>query len=363
MAENELKVRLLNACKTESAWLASNPILKQGEVAYSSDKNFQFKVGNNASKWSDLVYNKASAVNPLSIKLNTSAAIDYDGSVAKTITITAASIGASTSGHTHLYAGSSSAGGSATSALKLERVPTVTTYQNIVPSSFISDGGLTGFYNSNSDSSTNGFAAASTSGGLLFGRTNGAVLMAAQAGQTVPGIWVKQYYTSWGSWAKLMHSSNYTDYTVTKSGAGATGTWGISISGNAASSTKAVKDSADQQINTTYIKNITASGTTITYTKGNNTTGTASISDTRVYQSATTTDTYRGLVLGTNSSSDPSALDTSASGQAYISKKLYVQPSTGTIYADKAETKVSVKIGGATLFYDDAAKALNFNFS
>lgn len=43
----------------------------------------------------------------------------YDGSVAKTINITPSGIGAATSGHTHNYAGSSSAGGSANSAIKL----------------------------------------------------------------------------------------------------------------------------------------------------------------------------------------------------------------------------------------------------
>lgn len=43
----------------------------------------------------------------------------YDGSAAKTINITPSSIGAATSGHTHNYAGSSSAGGSANSAIKL----------------------------------------------------------------------------------------------------------------------------------------------------------------------------------------------------------------------------------------------------
>lgn len=240
MAEKELKVRLLNACKTESAWAASNPILKLGEVAYSSDKNYQFKVGNNSSKWSDLPYNKSAAVSPLSIKLNASAAVDYDGSTAKTISITAASIGASASSHTHLYAGSTSTGGPAISA---------------------------------------------------------------------------------------------------------------------------IKDSSNQQINTTYIKNVTGNGTSITITKGNGTVDTTTISDTRVYQSSTTADTFRGLMLGTNNSSDPSTLDNPASGQAYVNERLYVQPSTGTIFSDKSEAKFSVKIGGATLIYDDAAKALNFNFA
>ena len=43
----------------------------------------------------------------------------YDGSAAKTVNITAANVGASASNHTHNYAGSSSAGGAATSANKV----------------------------------------------------------------------------------------------------------------------------------------------------------------------------------------------------------------------------------------------------
>ena len=35
-------------------------------------------------------------------------------------------------------------------------------------------------------------------------------------------------------WKRLLDSSNYTSYTVTKTGSGASGTWGISITGNAA---------------------------------------------------------------------------------------------------------------------------------
>ena len=63
----------------------------------------------------------------------------------------------------------------------------------------------------------------------------------------------------------------------TKTGSGASGTWGISVSGNAATATKATQDSAGQQINTTYIKGLSISGATITYTKGNGTTGTLSV--------------------------------------------------------------------------------------
>ena len=44
---------------------------------------------------------------------------------------------------------------------------------------------------------------------------------------------------TWGNWLKLLDSSNYSDYTVKKDGTGATGTWGINISGNAATATSA----------------------------------------------------------------------------------------------------------------------------
>jgi hypothetical protein len=36
---------------------------------------------------------------------------------------------------------------------------------------------------------------------------------------------------------KVLHAGNYSDYTVTKTGGGASGTWGISVSGNAATAT------------------------------------------------------------------------------------------------------------------------------
>jgi len=54
--------------------------------------------------------------NSLTISLNGTSQGAYDGSAAKSINVTPSSIGAATSGHTHNYAGSSSAGGSATKA-------------------------------------------------------------------------------------------------------------------------------------------------------------------------------------------------------------------------------------------------------
>ena len=44
--------------------------------------------------------------------------------------------------------------------------------------------------------------------------------------------------TEWGDWRTILDSKTYTDFTVKKDGTGATGTWGISITGNAGSADK-----------------------------------------------------------------------------------------------------------------------------
>lgn len=59
--------------------------------------------------------------------------------------------------------------------------------------------------------------------------------------------------TTWGAWSTVLSSSNYTSYTVTKTGSGASGTWGINISGNAATATRAVN--ADYATNAGYADN------------------------------------------------------------------------------------------------------------
>ena len=46
------------------------------------------------------------------------------------------------------------------------------------------------------------------------------------------------------TWREILDSSNYTNYTVTKGGSGATGTWGISITGNAATALKCTGNAA-----------------------------------------------------------------------------------------------------------------------
>lgn len=51
--------RIRHATKTESSWSSSNPILKKGEIAFSSDRNNMYKVGDGSTAWSGLSYNTA----------------------------------------------------------------------------------------------------------------------------------------------------------------------------------------------------------------------------------------------------------------------------------------------------------------
>lgn len=65
---------------------------------------------------------------------------------------------------------------------------------------------------------------------------------------------VRGYSGGWGDWKTLLNSSNYTDYTVKKDGTGASGTWGIGISGNAATAT-ALTTSAGSATQPVYFSN------------------------------------------------------------------------------------------------------------
>ena len=64
--------------------------------------------------------------NALTVKFNGTSQGAYDGSTAKEINVTPSGIGAAASSHTHSYAGSSSAGGAANSAVKLQTPRTIT---------------------------------------------------------------------------------------------------------------------------------------------------------------------------------------------------------------------------------------------
>lgn len=64
---------------------------------------------------------------------------------------------------------------------------------------------------------------------------------------------------TWGSWKTVLDSDNFNNYAPTKTGGGASGTWGINISGNAASATNA--DKLDGYHASDIINRITAANT------------------------------------------------------------------------------------------------------
>lgn len=78
---------------------------------------------------------------------------------------------------------------------------------------------------------------------------------------------------SWTSWKTLLASDNYNSYAPTLTGTGASGTWGINITGNAATVTNGVYTNTTQTISGektfsstyTYVNTLRASGDVIAY--------------------------------------------------------------------------------------------------
>lgn len=176
----------------------------------------------------------ASLKNPNSIKVQLNGGttegtnqFTYDGSAAKTINITPSGIGAATSGHNH------------------------TKIQGIMSSTAVpgksDDGFLTYHFNVNSELTNNMPAANNANAILTISRHNGDYT--TQLGFSSDDNIYYRNGVGTTAWKKLLDSANYTSYTVTKTGSGASGTWGISITGNAATATKAT--SADKATSAT----------------------------------------------------------------------------------------------------------------
>lgn len=144
MANQIIKARYKTKTDTEANWTKNDPVLLAGEMAISYDKDNKYKVGDGTSKWSALKYAKANleksdvitalGYTPPSkdttystgtastaglTKLYTSTGTATDGTMTQAAIKTELDSKAPSS-HTHNYAGSSSAGGSATSAVKLD---------------------------------------------------------------------------------------------------------------------------------------------------------------------------------------------------------------------------------------------------
>lgn len=90
------------------------------------------------------------------------------------------------------------------------------------------------------------------------------------------------FYTSNGdgytsAWTRVLTHRNYTNYTVTKTGGGASGTWGISITGNAATATTAQYLASNSRMDYGWngLNYFNINGTAGTAVKANNTPTTA----------------------------------------------------------------------------------------
>lgn len=102
------------------------------------------------------------------------------------------------------------------------------------------------------------------------------------SGVSNPAVNEMLFYTSNGSgytsaWTRVLTHRNYTNYTVTKTGGGASGTWGISITGNAATATTAQYLASNSRMDYGWngLNYFNISGTAGTAVKANNTPTTA----------------------------------------------------------------------------------------
>lgn len=101
-------------------------------------------------------------------------------------------------------------------------------------------------------------------------------------GVSNPAVNEMLFYTSNGSgytsaWTRVLTHRNYTNYTVTKTGGGASGTWGISITGNAATATTAQYLASNSRMDYGWngLNYFNIDGTAGTAVKANNTPTTA----------------------------------------------------------------------------------------
>ena len=171
------------------------------------------------------------------------------------------------------YATSAGTAGSANSATTATTATTATR----ISLNGIADGTTYGTYGGIIQDSSTGPEAGSWHNSIKILHNNnnkGWYTQLAQNFTGTEGLWHRSYRNGvQGSWHRVLDSNCYTDYTVKKDGTGASGTWGISITGNANYATSAgtagsaTKDSAGNTISTYYAPKNHAS-TTTTYGVG-----------------------------------------------------------------------------------------------
>lgn len=129
---------------------------------------------------------------------------------------------------------------------------------------------------------------ASVSGGLVTSSTDGLVMSIPwneKYGQQIylddSSYAIKHRYHNngtWSDWKSLIDESNINDYAPTKTGTGASGTWGISITGNADTASKLGSSNVGSATQPIYLNSGTA--TACTYTLGKSVPSDAVFTDT-----------------------------------------------------------------------------------
>ena len=180
-------------------------------------------------------------------------------------------------------------------------------------------------------------------GGVALGvnrQALGAYIMRSEAGRT-----------AWAESAELLHTSNYTNYTVTKTGSGARGTWSISVTGSAGSATTATKLGTSTLGSTTqpiYLSSGTAT-TCSTYAGGTKVTlnGTDKGASTASFYAPTAVGT-KGQVLKSNGSGAP--VWSTADNVSF----------TPTLTSGTEIGKITINGKATSLYYQTSASAITY---
>jgi hypothetical protein len=176
-------------------------------------------------------------------------------------------------------------------------------------------------------------------------------------------MWVRNSRDSdvWTSWAKLVHSLNYTDYTVTKTGAGASGSWGINITGSSASCSGSAAQLNGQAASYYENRDITAVGFasgTLTLTRA---AGNLSVSLDGRYLTGNQTISLTGAVTGSGTTSIATTLANSTVTYAKI-QNVGAASVLGNSSASVSQAPQEITFGNLNNLLSGAAKAwVTFN--
>ena len=242
-----------------------------------------------------------------------------------------------------------------------------------------------GFYyqTANADAAAGSNYPVAQAGSLLIQRSAGVTQQYQTYGTSDTELYFRSFYnTVWGSWRRVLTSANYNSFSPTLTGTGASGTWGISISGSAATLTtgRTIAMTGDVtwtsaafngSANVTGTATLANSGVTAgTYTKvtvdakGRVTAGASLASADLPTYTGTLTSSQVTTALGFTpyNSSNPSGYITSSgsiSGNAATATNI---SNTGTVTLASATESNSIYITAPSYTTDTPVKLLNFDW-